>query len=90
MNPRIKGRKNYPTDEVDPENYISDEDVRKLVETKQDYKFTQEDYYKIYNCVHCGECETEEQARDNPFEYAVDEQEIDQIDYDVISASEDK
>ena len=61
MDERIKGRKNYPTDEVDPKNFISDDEVRKLIETKEEYKFTQNDYYRLYNCVHCGECETEEQ-----------------------------
>jgi len=56
---RIDGRKNFPTDEVDPENFLSDERVRELVSNKNDYKFKQNDYYKLYNCVHCGECETE-------------------------------
>lgn len=61
MNERIEGRKNYPTDEIDPENFISDEEVKRMVENKDGFKFTQDDYEKVYNCVNCGECETEEQ-----------------------------
>jgi len=59
MKERIKGRKNYPTDEVDPTNFISDEEVRELIKIKDTITFKQEDYYKLYNCVHCGECSTE-------------------------------
>ncbi len=59
MKERIKGRKNYPTDEVDPENFLSDESVRELINTKETIKFKSEDYYKLFNCVHCGECDTE-------------------------------
>ncbi len=58
---RIKGRKNYPTEEVDSRNFLSDEKIRKLIRTKETYKFNMDDYYKIYNCVDCGECETEEE-----------------------------
>ncbi len=58
---RIKGRKNFPTEEVDPDNYLSDDDIRNLTENKETLKFVQEDYYKLYNCVHCGECDTEEE-----------------------------
>ena len=58
---RIKDRKNYPTEEVDSRNFLSDEKIRKLIRTKETYKFNREDYYKIYNCVDCGECETEEE-----------------------------
>jgi len=61
MRERIKGRKNFPTDEVDPENFLSDDDIRNLIEDKDNIKFEQNDYYKLYNCVHCGECETEEE-----------------------------
>jgi len=58
---RIKGRKNFPTEEVDPDNYLSDDEVRNLKKNKETLKFVQEDYYKLYNCVHCGECDTEEE-----------------------------
>jgi len=58
---RIKGRKNFPTEEVDPDNYLSDDEVRNLTKNKETLKFIQEDYYKLYNCVHCGECDTEEE-----------------------------
>ncbi len=61
MKERIKGRKNYPTEEVDPDNYLSDDEVRELIKNREKVKFVQNDYYKLYNCVHCGECETEEE-----------------------------
>ncbi len=56
---RIVGRKNYPTDEVDSKNFINDESVKDLLSKKDTFKFSSDDYYKLYNCVHCGECETE-------------------------------
>ncbi|MFX1365667.1 MAG: heterodisulfide reductase-related iron-sulfur binding cluster [Promethearchaeota archaeon] len=59
MKERIKGRKNYPTDEVDPTNFLSDESVKQMIFKQELIKFKPEDYYKLYNCVHCGECETE-------------------------------
>ncbi|MFX1498300.1 MAG: heterodisulfide reductase-related iron-sulfur binding cluster [Promethearchaeota archaeon] len=61
MERRIKGRKNYPTEEVDPSNFIKDEKVKQMVENIDSVKFVQDDYYKLYNCVHCGECETEKE-----------------------------
>lgn len=54
-----KDRKKYPTEEVDPDNFYSDEEVRRLTKNKEHLKFKQEDYYKIYNCVDCGLCPTE-------------------------------
>ncbi len=59
MKERIKGRKNFPTDDVDPENFLSDENVKELISKKGKFEFSLDDYYKLYNCVHCGECETE-------------------------------
>ena len=56
---RIKNRKNYPTDEVDPDNFISDDEIKQLIENKEKLEFKEEDFYRLYNCVHCGECETE-------------------------------
>jgi len=54
-----KDRKKYPTEEVDKANFYSDDEVKQMVQNIDDIKFKQEDYYKIYNCVHCGLCETE-------------------------------
>jgi len=59
MKERIKGRKNYPTDEADPNSFLSDDEIRRLIEKKDQIEFSQDDYNKLYNCVHCGECETE-------------------------------
>ncbi|MFX1420418.1 MAG: heterodisulfide reductase-related iron-sulfur binding cluster [Promethearchaeota archaeon] len=59
MKERIKGRKNYPTDEIDPNNFLSDEKVKEFIDKKDKIKFTADDFNKLYNCVQCGECETE-------------------------------
>ncbi len=59
MKERIKGRKNYPTDEVDSNNFLSDEAIKQLINLKNKIHFRADDFYKLYNCVHCGECETE-------------------------------
>jgi Fe-S oxidoreductase len=56
---RIKGRKNFPTDEVDATNFLTDESVKELVNNKEKIKFEANNYEKLFNCVHCGECETE-------------------------------
>jgi Fe-S oxidoreductase len=61
MKQRIKGRENYPTKEVDPKNYIEDNQVKVLVEDIKNIKFTEQDFLKLYNCVDCGECETEKE-----------------------------
>jgi len=59
MKERIKGRKNYPTEEVDPLNFLSDNEIRRLISQGKTIKFTQDLFEKLFNCVHCGECETE-------------------------------
>ena len=60
MKERIKGRENFPTKEVDHENFIDDDNIKRMMEDVDNLNFYQEDYSKLYNCVHCGECETEE------------------------------
>ncbi|MHA1283637.1 MAG: heterodisulfide reductase-related iron-sulfur binding cluster [Promethearchaeota archaeon] len=54
-----KDRKKYPTEEVDPEHFISNDNVRKMIENIDSLNFKQEDYLKIFNCVDCGLCKTE-------------------------------
>ncbi len=49
---------NCPCRDVDPNNFVTNEEVMKLLETKDDYKFNQDDYLRLYNCVHCGACGT--------------------------------
>jgi len=49
---------NCPCRDVDPDNFVTNADVNKLLETKDDYKFNQYDYLRLYNCVHCGACGT--------------------------------
>jgi Fe-S oxidoreductase len=58
---RIKGRKNFPSEEVDPDNFLSDKQVKHLVNNINEIKFSQDDFLKLYNCVDCGECESEEE-----------------------------
>jgi hypothetical protein len=43
----------------------------------------------VTKLVTCEDC-TEEEARTNPFEHAVDEMEIDQVDWEVLSVRENK
>jgi Fe-S oxidoreductase len=45
-----------PCREVDPDNFLENKEVIKLLETKEKYKFTQKDYLKLYNCIHCNAC----------------------------------
>ena len=47
-----------PCRDVDPDNFITNEEVIELLKTKDNYKFKQEDYFRVYNCVHCGACGT--------------------------------
>ena len=37
---RIRERKNYPTDEIDPKNFLSDEAVKELIDKKDKINFT--------------------------------------------------
>ncbi|MEJ2248758.1 MAG: (Fe-S)-binding protein [Candidatus Lokiarchaeota archaeon] len=60
MNDSNKQRK-YPTQEVEPENFLTNDEVHELVKKRHQYKFNQEDYYKLYNCVHCRECGTSDE-----------------------------
>jgi Fe-S oxidoreductase len=42
--------------EVDPINFLENEEVIRLLETKENYKFSQKDYLRLYNCIHCNDC----------------------------------
>ncbi len=44
---------------------------------------------EVVKDVYCDNC-TEEQARNNPFDHATNEVEVDQTDYDVKSVEENK
>jgi Fe-S oxidoreductase len=50
-----------PCQEIDPENFITNEQVEWLINNQKKYKFKQEDYLKLYNCIHCNDCGTSEQ-----------------------------
>ena len=57
----MKGRKKYPTEEVEPGDFLDNDEVKRLLETKDTFKFKQEDELKLLNCVHCNECDTSEE-----------------------------
>ncbi len=57
----MNDRKNYPTEEVEPENFLDNDEVMRLLESRENYKFKQEDYLKLLNCVHCNACGTSEE-----------------------------
>lgn len=48
-----------PCRDVDPVNFLTNEDVIELLKNKDKFKFKQEDYYRLYNCIHCGACGTQ-------------------------------
>jgi Fe-S oxidoreductase len=50
-----------PCREVDPDNFITNEEVYELLSSKKRYKFSQEDYLRLYNCIHCNACGTAEE-----------------------------
>ena len=53
-------REHFPTKEVDPENFLEDEEIQKMVENIDSLKFKEDDFLKLYNCVDCAECSAEE------------------------------
>ena len=50
MRERIKGRKNFPTDEVDPGNFFSDDDIRDLI--KDIHARASFEGYKVVDCFY--------------------------------------
>jgi Fe-S oxidoreductase len=48
-----------PCRDVDPDNFITNEEVAQLLKSKNNFKFKQKDYYRLYNCIHCGACGTQ-------------------------------
>jgi Fe-S oxidoreductase len=55
-----KEREHYPTKEVDPENFLDDNEVKEMIKNIGNLKFKKKDFLKLYNCVDCAECNTEE------------------------------
>jgi Fe-S oxidoreductase len=47
-----------PCEQVDPTNFLTNEEVLALLKNKDSTTFKQRDYYKLYNCIHCGACGT--------------------------------
>jgi Fe-S oxidoreductase len=60
-NEKRSEKRKYPTQEVEPENFLTNEEVKELLRTRDQYQFQQEDYKKLYNCVHCRECGTSDE-----------------------------
>ncbi|MHA1699605.1 MAG: heterodisulfide reductase-related iron-sulfur binding cluster [Promethearchaeota archaeon] len=54
----MTGRKRYPTEEVDPENFLDNEKIIYYLENRDNFKFKQDDWIRLLNCVHCNECGT--------------------------------
>ncbi|WP_455141941.1 heterodisulfide reductase-related iron-sulfur binding cluster [Candidatus Hodarchaeum mangrovi] len=52
---------NCPTKEVEPNNFLENEQIYELLKTKDTYSFNQEYELKLLNCVHCNACETSEE-----------------------------
>ncbi|HME52304.1 MAG TPA: (Fe-S)-binding protein [Candidatus Lokiarchaeia archaeon] len=67
---RVPGRRNFPSECVDPTNFLENEDVEKLLNSSE--PLTQDDALKIFNCVHCNECTTSD-ARARLMKKYVDE-----------------
>lgn len=57
----MKNRNKYPTEEVEPDDFLDNDEIKRLLEAKDTYKFKQEDELKLLNCVHCNECGTSEE-----------------------------
>lgn len=47
--------------EVDPDHFISNEEVKWLIENQDSYQFNQDDFLKLYNCIHCNDCGTSDE-----------------------------
>jgi Fe-S oxidoreductase len=60
-NRTMTSRKKYPTEEVEPDHFLTNETIHHLINTQASYIFTQNDYFSLYNCVHCNECGTSEE-----------------------------
>ncbi len=50
-----------PCREFDPDHFIPNEEVKWLIENQIKYVFKQEDYLRLYNCIHCNDCGTSEE-----------------------------
>lgn len=48
-----------PCREADPDHFITNEEVKRLIESN--YTFKQDDYLRVYNCIHCNDCGTSEE-----------------------------
>nr|MDO8118967.1 (Fe-S)-binding protein [Candidatus Sigynarchaeota archaeon] len=51
-------RDKYPCRQVDPDHFVENDEVRKYMKDLDNITFTQDDYMRLYDCVHCNECET--------------------------------
>ncbi|TFF86596.1 MAG: (Fe-S)-binding protein [Promethearchaeota archaeon] len=49
-----------PSREIDPEHFLTNEEVLALL-SNEEYRFTHDDYYRVFNCIHCNACGTSEE-----------------------------
>ena len=49
-----------PCREIDPEHFLSNEEVLEVL-SNENYDFKEQDYYSVYNCIHCNACGTSEE-----------------------------
>ncbi|MEJ2293131.1 MAG: (Fe-S)-binding protein, partial [Candidatus Lokiarchaeota archaeon] len=49
-----------PCREIDPDHFLTNEEVCLLL-SKENHNFNQEDYYSVFNCIHCNACGTSEE-----------------------------
>ncbi|MHA1848510.1 MAG: hypothetical protein ACTSYS_15970 [Promethearchaeota archaeon] len=57
----MSSRKKYPPGKGGPETFLDNDEIKRLLDTRDAYKFKQEDWIKLLNCVHCNERGTSEE-----------------------------
>lgn len=72
-----------PCQEVDPDNFITNEEVRHLIENRDNYKFQQQDYFRLDNCIHCNDCGTSEERFILKHKFLTDGNSIDGLDINI-------
>jgi Fe-S oxidoreductase len=60
MNDTEKEEYYCPCREADPDHFIPNDEVKWLIENQDKYTFKQDDFLRIYNCIHCNDCGTSE------------------------------
>jgi Fe-S oxidoreductase len=69
-----------PSQEVDPENFLNNDQIYDLLAKKDDFIFSQEDELKLLDCIHCNACETSEERAQLNRKFLEDGNEIRDLD----------